>query len=524
MSDIKVVRNDAGNCVNFVGTSNPAYWNACLSARVNSEDNTRIDVVNDIRSVTEGGTVYEFFAVPYTDFSDAAGNSFATAQEAADYITAKANVATNTGSFIMSATDTLDFSTDATNTTILLDNGDSFAVNSIQATAADDGSISIVKQNTSISLFSNLQVSNTYIDGVLVTQNQTDAVNELNALFTQSGSATAAAPVFTSVAAYNITAGDSVNILVNATGGVGYEYSGLPDGLAINSHNRRNIVGSVASTGTYTFTVTAVNFYGSTTQTITLNVASGFANTKSVSFSNGQFLGANAALMDGTLGRTNNGSGSSDAWTVSQWIKPASLSSGQTFLYFGSADTTNGGYIEARMTNSGKVRFSYGSGNNYIRLTTASAVFTTGVWTHVAITYDGGTTGASSADVNLYYNRFSIYVNGVLASVVNSHSNYGWSGGISGQNFRVGKFASGNTIQNGGLVEELAIWSSDQGANMAAIYNGGNPFDLDTLSASPDHWWRMGDGDTYSVIQDTAGGNHFVMYNMTAGNIVTDAP
>ena len=45
---IKIVRNDAGNCVNFVGTTNPAYWNACLSAEVDSEDPNRINIINNV--------------------------------------------------------------------------------------------------------------------------------------------------------------------------------------------------------------------------------------------------------------------------------------------------------------------------------------------------------------------------------------------------------------------------------------------------------------------------------------------
>ena len=77
MPHIRVVRNDAGNCINFVGTSNPAYWNACLSAQVNNEDDQRIDIINDIRSVEQGSPVYEFYAVQYTDFTDADGNVFA---------------------------------------------------------------------------------------------------------------------------------------------------------------------------------------------------------------------------------------------------------------------------------------------------------------------------------------------------------------------------------------------------------------------------------------------------------------
>jgi len=75
-------------------------------------------------------------------------------------------------------------------------------------------------------------------------------------------------------------------------------------------------------------------------------------------------------------------------------------------------------------------------------------------------------------------------------------------------------------------MDELAIWGSDQSANIAAIYNGGTPFDLSTLSAEPGHWWRMGDGDTYPNLQDsgTEGGCTFVMYSMTSADIVNDVP
>ena len=89
---IKIQRNEAGNCINFIGSTQPAYWNACLSATVNNEDNTRVNIINDIRSNVEGQVVYEFYAVPYTDFVDSNGNAFADAQSTADYITLNANV------------------------------------------------------------------------------------------------------------------------------------------------------------------------------------------------------------------------------------------------------------------------------------------------------------------------------------------------------------------------------------------------------------------------------------------------
>ena len=135
---IRIVRNDAGNCVNFYGTTNPTYWNACLSGEVDPTDDTKINIINDIRTAAEGETIYEFYQMEFTEFADADGNAFATAQEAADYITEKANVHGNAGGgFALTASDTLDMSRDATNTTVLFDDGSAHAVNSIQAVVAD---------------------------------------------------------------------------------------------------------------------------------------------------------------------------------------------------------------------------------------------------------------------------------------------------------------------------------------------------------------------------------------------------
>lgn len=74
-----------------------------------------------------------------------------------------------------------------------------------------------------------------------------------------------------------------------------------------------------------------------------------------------------------------------------------------------------------------------------------------------------------------------------------------------------------------GNLDEVAIWNTDQTANVATIYNSGTPTDLASLS--PVGWWRNGDGDTYPTITDHgSGGNDGTMTNMTSGDIVTDTP
>ena len=97
--------------------------------------------------------------------------------------------------------------------------------------------------------------------------------------------------------------------------------------------------------------------------------------------------------------------------------------------------------------------------------------------------------------------------------------------GESGQNLRIGKLVSGNTL-NGEKIYEFAIWDSNQGGNISSIYNSGSTFDLSTLTTEPKHWWRMGDGDSYPYLQDngTEASCIFQMYNMTSANIVTDTP
>ncbi len=228
---IRITRNEAANCIHFVGSTNPAYFNACLSAEINSEDGNRIDIINDVRTQTDGTTAYEFYAVLYTDFADKDGTAFANAQAAVDYINENANVANNTGRFLLSATDSIDFTTDQTETTVLLDNGDAYAVNSIRAVANDEGHIDIIKHSVDVIIYSGLRLANASIDGTSVTQTLATAVNELNSLFSHSGGASGDAPVITSATTVNLTAGDTLNYELVATNGVGYEWSNLPSGV-----------------------------------------------------------------------------------------------------------------------------------------------------------------------------------------------------------------------------------------------------------------------------------------------------
>lgn len=353
------------------------------------------------------------------------------------------------------------------------------------------------------------------------------ACNALNTVFASAGSSTGVAPTITSATTVNMTAGDTLNYELTATLGVGYEWSNLPSGvLTVEGNVRKLVGGSSLTSGTYTISATAVNYFGQTSATISLVVSSPtHSNTKSVDFGGTKYLSATASLLDATLGRSGNGSGSSDAWSISTWFKPSTDTSGQVLFYYGASDTTNGGHIELRYVGNGdKLRVRYGSTQNYLQLQTSDNALTHSVWNHVLLTYDGGTTGSSSGDISSYYSRFKLYIDGVLVSTNNSQNNYGWSAAVSGQNLRVGRYSSGQYLKAVSRVDELSIWNSDQASNVADIYNSGATHDLSNLTTPPTHWWRMGDGDTYPTLQDNMGSADFTMYNMTSADIVTDAP
>ena len=356
----------------------------------------------------------------------------------------------------------------------------------------------------------------------------TDVVNALNAEFAASGSSTGIPPEITSSTAITMTEGDILNYELVATKGVGYEWSNLPSGVVnVEGNVRKLIGGSNLTAGTYNITAKAINYFGEDTATITLTVsAAPYTNTKSINFENQDWMGANANLLDAALGRSGNGSGSGDSWTISFWFKGSTASQGQTIFYFGSQDVTNQGYIQVMQINSGGnklLRLKYGSNNNNLRLQTAAGSITAGTWQQVIICYDGGSTGSGQSNLNNYYSRFKIYIDGSQMATNNSHSNFGYTGSVVGQNLRVGRCSSGNYMR-GCRVDELAIWDSDQFSNISDIYNSGSPQDLSELEEPPRHWWRMGDGDTYPNIQDNIGTATFVMNNMTAADIVTDAP
>lgn len=400
--------------------------------------------------------------------------------------------------------------------------------NSLQAILNLDDTVAVIDLARSVEIVSN----ETYDQFVNESDENYGAdpvstVNALNAEFVVSGTDTTNPPTITSPTSINAVDGETINYTLTAEYGVGYEWDGLPSGLVTAEGNTRKIMGSLSS-GTYTPIMRAVNYNGTDSQTLTINVSNPpFANTKSINFVSNDYLNGNPLSLINTLGRVGNGSGATDAWSIGFWFKRGfhSSPSKQTILFFGDTDYNNGGHIWIyHKGNDNTVTLEYGTGNNRVVITTpASSV--SGDWQYYLFTYDGGTTGVQSTEILDYYSRFQIRIDDVLQVTSNGNSNFGYSGSIPSNVFRIGKRGNQTDyMRNNCRVDEIAIWNSNQALNSALIYNLGVPLDLSSLLAPPENWWRMGDGDTYPFLADVINTSFFIMTNMTAADIVNDVP
>lgn len=200
-------------------------------------------------------------------------------------------------------------------------NGAQF-LNSLHATVTDD-TCSISDTAKSLDITTGIDFAE-YVDesGTPYGNTAVETCDALNAIFSSSGTPTGNIPAITSTLSISSVSGSVVNYELTADYGVGYEWdlSNVPGVTTVEGNPRKLIGGSGLPVGTYNIPVKAINYNGEDSKTIVLTVSTPpFANTKSVKFNNNDYLQANAGVLQNVLGRTTNGTGSSDAWTISFW-------------------------------------------------------------------------------------------------------------------------------------------------------------------------------------------------------------
>ena len=254
------------------------------------------------------------------------------------------------------------------------------------------------------------------------------------------------------------------------------------------------------------------------TVTITATLAANTTSLQYPSNNSSSVLTGNPANVT-ALQRAANGSGSSDAWSISMWVKPVSDSNEQTLFYYGGDNLTTEGRIELTQFSGTDLKLRFGHATQYLFMFSLGTM-TVGQWNHIMITYDGGTTGSTAADISDYFSRFSFSVNG--ANGINTVTNLssGYSGSIVADRFKIGNLGNINYFK--GSMHQIAIWDTDESSNLATIYNSGATQDLSTLASAPAHIYEL--GSSISTISDSVGSADLTAFGFTAASIVTDAP
>jgi len=255
--------------------------------------------------------------------------------------------------------------------------------------------------------------------------------------------------------------------------------------------------------------------------TVTITVAQvAYTNSKSLKFPSGStaYLNGNHALVT-SLQRTGNGTGASDAWSISMWVKPSTVTNAQTLLYYGGDDLANEGRIEIQQFSGNNIVFRYGknaTNTNYIGV----GNFPTGQWNHILVTYSGADTLIANGGAT----AFQMFINGVNGTSQLQHTGGGHSGNIPADKFRIGRLLGSTTSQylSDGIVNQVAIFNGDESANAATIYNSGATQDLSLLASAPAHYYEM--ETSVTTIPDIIGSADLTGYNFSASDLVTDTP
>ncbi len=330
----------------------------------------------------------------------------------------------------------------------------------------------------------------------------------------------------------SVTEGEVLNFQIVSSDNIVNQFAELdaPSWMTLNQNSGVLSGTAPAYLGTAADTIVvnckAGNAIGGTVEfTVTITVAQvAYTNSKSLNLNgSSNWLQGNPVNLT-ALERATNGDG--NAWTISMWVKPNNNTSNQTLLVYGAGDDYNGGAITVKQSGGTSLVLNYGTVYNNIILVAGNS-FVANTWQHVMITFDGGTTGVDSNLSSDYYSRFNIYIDGVLKSNVGVASGSGYDGVISGANpsdniFRIGRASNVHNNYFGGIINQVAIWDTDQTANASTIYNSGATQDLSLLTTAPTNYYEI--ETSVTTITDIEGSANLTGYNFSNTDLVTDTP
>ena len=231
-----------------------------------------------------------------------------------------------------------------------------------------------------------------------------------------------------------------------------------------------------------------------------------WTNLKSISFD-----GVDEYVDLGLVSALSNASNCS----VSVWAKDVA-STGYPGYWASYEDSDN--YITLFWhTVQEQLWIQHYSGTNLATYKSATGLSRTG-WHNLILVFTGG--AIDSLKCRLYYD--GVLAPLTLIGIPNSTTPTITTGQTQISSVNASNYLSGN-------IDEVGIFDYSLSASeVTAIYNSGCPNNLMSLAAAkrPEHYYRMGDDDTYPTINDIGetGGNDGTMTNQESGDITTDTP
>ena len=194
MANIKIYGDlDSGSIFFINSTVDPKSLGTVVATLIDHNGQDRILVERNDRFQSDGVTFRVLFKklnanrICNRDGEELVSQLGYTVQQVVDYINGQsqltgANGGDGNGTDVSGVS--VDFKLDATNTSIMLDNGFAYGVNTIKAVADTDGMITIVSEQGDLTYFTKLDHTNVSVDGSAVAGGLNDVVNVLNELFT----------------------------------------------------------------------------------------------------------------------------------------------------------------------------------------------------------------------------------------------------------------------------------------------------------------------------------------------------
>lgn len=202
-----------------------------------------------------------------------------------------------------------------------------------------------------------------------------------------------------------------------------------------------------------------------------------------------------------------------NAWSMSFWLNINNLTA-QRCVYSKATNDVNVYGFSIQVTTGGNV-FLQCRSTTYNLTHTGSIVLPTTAWTHLVVTYSGG---SNINGMRIYSDAIvdTTPASGAMAATLYSGSQTALFGA-----------RGATTNPYSGYIDEVTFWNTALNASqISELYNSGSPADPTTHSATAFllNWYRMGDNDTYNVISDNQGSTDGTMTNMAANDFETVVP